>query len=224
MAKTGKCENYRPPRACHVGEEDWRSCASWRISFTVRTSRTGSGCALRFGGSLPTSFTGRASRPGSHATCVVQRGQCPGETYATPSFFRPTGQPAPLADNLRGLRPSVMMIRCTSQISFNLIPRAMSSMLQSLSRIWRQIVFSGMSGTEWRTVGPSRFVSRHGSPGRCPDGLGEPRPFGAEMAGTAEQNWSTAIASTPSNSTPPSPTLWPSPGARGKPHFSALAR
>ena len=45
MAKTGKCENYRPPRARHVGEEDWRSCASWRISFTVRTSRTGSGCA-----------------------------------------------------------------------------------------------------------------------------------------------------------------------------------
>ena len=78
MAKTGKCENYRPPRACHVGEGDWRSCATWGTSFTVRTSRTGSGCALRFGGSLPTSFTGRASRPGSDATCVVQRGQRPG--------------------------------------------------------------------------------------------------------------------------------------------------
>ncbi len=26
MAKAGKCENYRPPRACHVGEEDGRSC------------------------------------------------------------------------------------------------------------------------------------------------------------------------------------------------------
>ncbi len=77
MAKTGKCENYRPPRACHVGEGDWRSCATWGTSFTVRTSRTGSGCALRFGGSLPTSFTGRASRPGSDATCVVQRGRCP---------------------------------------------------------------------------------------------------------------------------------------------------
>ncbi len=78
MAKTGKCENYRPPRASHVGEGDWRSCATWGTSFTVRTSRTGSGCALRFGGSLPTSFTGRASRPGSDATCVVQRGRCPG--------------------------------------------------------------------------------------------------------------------------------------------------
>ena len=32
---------------------------------------------LRFGGSLPTSFTGRASRPGSDATCVVQRGHPP---------------------------------------------------------------------------------------------------------------------------------------------------
>ncbi len=77
MAKTGKCENYRPPRACHVGEGDWRSCATWGTSFTVRTSRTGSGCALRFGGSLPTSFTGRASRPGSDAPCVAQRGRCP---------------------------------------------------------------------------------------------------------------------------------------------------
>ena len=70
MAKTGECENYRPPRACHVGEEDRRSCASWGTSFTVRTSRTGSGRALRFGGSLPTSFTGRASRPGFHTRLV----------------------------------------------------------------------------------------------------------------------------------------------------------
>ncbi len=45
-------------------------------SFTVRTSRTGSGCALRFGGSIPTSFTARTSRTGSDSTCVVQRGRC----------------------------------------------------------------------------------------------------------------------------------------------------
>ena len=44
-------------------------------------------CALRFGGSLPTSFTGRASRPGSHATCVVQRGRCPG--LGEPRAFGP---------------------------------------------------------------------------------------------------------------------------------------
>ena len=68
-------------------------CATWGTSFTVRTSRTGSGCALRFGGSLPTSFTGRASRPGSNATCVVQRGRCPG-----------LGEPRPFAhgDGLHG--------------------------------------------------------------------------------------------------------------------------
>ena len=44
-------------------------------------------CALRFGGSLPTSFTGRASRPGSDATCVLQRGRCPG--LGEPRAFGP---------------------------------------------------------------------------------------------------------------------------------------
>ena len=48
---------------------------------------------IRFGGSLPTSFTGRASRPGAHATCVAQRGRCP-----------ELGEPRPFAhgDGLHG--------------------------------------------------------------------------------------------------------------------------
>ena len=47
---------------------------------------------IRFGGSLPTSFTGRASRPGSHATCVAQRGRCPG--LGEPRAFGPGTAPS----------------------------------------------------------------------------------------------------------------------------------